>query len=193
VLADESLRKVEDDPLTTLIPILGDQLSYDLSSLRDADPAATVILMAEAEDETTYVRHHRRKLAYILSAMRHHAEALRERGWTVEYVKLDDPDNSHSFSGEVARAMERHEVTRIVVTEAGEWRVHAMLDAWETLFGVLVEIRTDTRFMASHADFEAFAEGRAVREGIVKHTLAGLHHEVAERCQSQELAVREEV
>ena len=101
----------------TLIPILGDQLSYHLSSLRDADPATSVILMAEAEDETTYVRHHRRKLAYILSAMRHHAEALRARGWTVEYVTLDDPDNSHSFTGEVARACQRHDVERIVVTD----------------------------------------------------------------------------
>ncbi len=145
---------------TTLIPVLGDQLSYDLSSLRDADPATSVILMAEADDETTYVRHHRRKLAYILSAMRHHAEALRGRGWTVEYVKLDDPDNSHSFTGEVARALERHDVERIVVTEAGEWRVQGMLDAWETLFGVPVDIRSDTRFIASHADFEAFAHGR---------------------------------
>ena len=144
----------------TLIPILGDQLSFGLSSLRDADPHASVLLMAEAEDETTYVRHHRRKLAYILSAMRHHAEALRERGWTVEYVALDDPENSHSFTGEVARACERHDVTRIVVTEAGEWRVQAMLDAWETLFGVPVEIRSDTRFIASHAEFQEWAEGR---------------------------------
>ena len=144
----------------TLIPILGDQLSFDLSSLRDADPATSVILMAEAEDETRYVRHHRRKLAYILSAMRHHADALGARGWTVDYVRLDDADNSGSFTGEIARALSRHDVTRIVVTEAGEWRVQAMLEAWETLFGTPVEIRTDTRFIASHADFQAWAEDR---------------------------------
>ena len=147
-------------PGVTLIPILGDQLSFGLSALDGADPATTVLLMAEAEDETTYVRHHRRKLAYILSAMRHHAETLRERGWTVEYVKLDDPDNSGSFTGEIARAVARHDVARIVVTEAGEWRVQAMLEAWETLFGVPVEIRTDTRFIANHSDFQAWAEGR---------------------------------
>ena len=64
----------------TLISILGDQLSLDLSSLNHADPATSVILMMEVADETTYVRHHKRKIAYILSAMRHHAEALRAAG-----------------------------------------------------------------------------------------------------------------
>jgi len=50
--------------LTTLVPVLGDQLSFSLSSLAGADPADTIVLMMEVGDETTYVRHHRRKLAY---------------------------------------------------------------------------------------------------------------------------------
>ena len=146
--------------MTTLIPILGDQLSLDLASLRDADPATSIVLMMEVADETTYVRHHKRKIAYILSAMRHHAAALSEAGWRVDYVKLDDVDNTGSFTGEIARAVERHTPTHIVVTEAGEWRVQAMLDAWETLFGIPVAIRADTRFIASHAEFAAWADER---------------------------------
>lgn len=146
--------------MRTLIPILGDQLSLDLPALNGADPADTVLLMMEVAEETTYVRHHQQKIAYILSAMRHHALALEAAGWRVDYVGLDDPDNSGSFTGEVARALARHGCDRIIVTEAGEWRVAAMLDAWETLFGVPVDIRTDTRFIASHADFNAWARDR---------------------------------
>ncbi len=142
----------------TLIPILGDQLSLNLSALRGADPATTIILMMEVAEETTYVRHHQQKLVYILSAMRHHATALRKGGWTVDYVALDDPANGGSFTGEVARAIERHAPDRITVTEAGEWRVQAMLDSWQTLFGLPVEIRSDDRFLASHADFDAWAD-----------------------------------
>jgi deoxyribodipyrimidine photolyase-related protein len=146
---------------TALIPVLGDQLSMALSSLDGADPETSVILMMEVADETRYVRHHRRKLAYILSAMRHHAEALRSAGWEVDYVRLDDPDNSGNFTAEVGRAVQRHGAERIVVTEAGEWRVQAMLEAWQTLFGIPVEIRADTRFIASHAVFEAWAKDRS--------------------------------
>ncbi|NJR79551.1 cryptochrome/photolyase family protein [Sphingomonas corticis] len=146
--------------MATLVPVLGDQLSLDLASLADADPADTIVLMMEVAEETAYVRHHRTKLAYILSAMRHHADALTARGWRVDYVRLDDPQNSGSFTGEIARALARHAVERIVVTEAGEWRVAAMLDSWQTLFGVPVEIRTDTRFLATHAEFAGWADGR---------------------------------
>lgn len=144
----------------TLIPILGDQLSMDLSALDGADPKRSVLLMMEVADETGYVRHHKAKIAYILSAMRHHAEALREAGWTVDYVRLDDADNAGSFTGEVARAVERHSPERIVVTQAGEWRVAAMLEAWETIFGIPVDIRPDTRFIATQAEFEQWAEDR---------------------------------
>jgi deoxyribodipyrimidine photolyase-related protein len=116
--------------MITLIPVLGDQLSFDLSSLKGAEPAKSVILMAELAEETGYVAHHKAKLVYILSAMRHHAEALRSAGWHVEYIQLDDAENSGSFTGELARAVERHRPGAIRVTEAGEWRVKAMLDSW---------------------------------------------------------------
>ena len=147
--------------MKTLVPVLGDQLSPALSSLHRLRKADTVVLMMEVADETRYVRHHKQKIAFILSAMRHHAAALRELGWTVDYVALDDPANSGSFTAEVARAIARHSPDRIVVTEAGEWRVQAMLGEWQTLFGLPVAIRPDTRFIASHGDFETWAEGRA--------------------------------
>jgi deoxyribodipyrimidine photolyase-related protein len=146
--------------MTVLVPILGDQLSQSISSLRDADKARTIVLMMEVADEASYVRHHRRKLAYIFSAMRHHAAALAAAGWRVDYVRLDDEAAPQSFTGEVARAVARHAPERIVVTEAGEWRVQAMLDSWATLFGLPVEIRSDDRFIASHAEFARWAAGR---------------------------------
>ena len=64
----------------TLIPILGDQLSLNISSLADQNPSnQCVLLMMEVGDETNYVKHHKAKIAYILSAMRHHAKRWRSR------------------------------------------------------------------------------------------------------------------
>jgi deoxyribodipyrimidine photolyase-related protein len=146
--------------MTTLIPILGDQLSFNLSSLDRADRGDAILLMMEAADETTYVRHHKRKIAYILSAMRHHAAALREAGWTVDYVRLDDPENTGSFTGEIARAVERRKPDGIVVTHSGEWRVQAMLESWEGTFGLPVEIRSDTRFITPPGFFDQWAANR---------------------------------
>ena len=146
--------------MTILIPILGDQLSFDISSLDGADQASSLILMMEVAEETTYVRHHKRKIALILSAMRHHAQALRAKGWRVAYVKLDDPANSGSFSGEVARILTNEAIDRIIVTHSGEWRVQAMIESWETRFGIPVDIRPDTRFIAPMGFFDTWAAGR---------------------------------
>ena len=91
-----------------LVPILGDQLSLTLSSLEGLSAGEATILMMEVGDEATYVRHHKQKIVLIFSAMRHFAEELRTAGFEVDYVRLDDPANTGSFTGEVARACERH-------------------------------------------------------------------------------------
>ncbi|MBL4792452.1 MAG: cryptochrome/photolyase family protein, partial [Citromicrobium sp.] len=106
-----------------LVPVLGDQLARTLASLRGRTKDDTVILMMEVWDEATYVRHHKQKIALIFSAMRHFAAELRDAGWSVDYVELTDPDNSGSFTGEVARAIERHDPRAVHIVEAGEWRV----------------------------------------------------------------------
>jgi hypothetical protein len=42
--------------MTTLVPVLGDQLSLDLSSLRAAVPGDAIVLMMEVADETKPIR-----------------------------------------------------------------------------------------------------------------------------------------
>ncbi len=143
-----------------LIPILGDQLSHNLASLRDVPSGDAVIVMMEVWDEATYVKHHKQKIALIFSAMRHFANELRGIGWQVDYVELDDPDNSGNFSGEVARAIERHDPRAIKVVEASEWRVQQALEEWPDKFACRVEILPDDRFLCSIPEFRDWAEGR---------------------------------
>ena len=143
-----------------LVPILGDQLTRDLASIRGRTKDDTVILMMEVWDEATYVKHHKQKIALIFSAMRHFAAELRDAGWTVDYVKLTDEDNAGSFTGEVARAVERHDPRAIHVVEAGEWRVQQAIEEWPDKFDCEVEILPDDRFIASIAEFRDWAEDR---------------------------------
>ncbi len=140
--------------------ILGDQLSTQLTSLRDADPKADTILMCEVREEATYVRHHKKKIALLFSAMRHFAKALRAKGFTVRYVPLTDPDNTHSFEGEVKRALQANAYDRLVLTHPGEVRVLEMMRAWRETLEIDVEIREDDRFLCPLNDFAQWAEGR---------------------------------
>ena len=144
----------------TLRLILGDQLSQSLSSLGDIDRESDIVLMCEVMGEVTYVRHHKKKVAFILSAMRHFADTLCEQGISVDYVTLDDPENSGNFRGEVARAVTRHDAARLIVTAPGEFRVLEDMQNWEADLGIAVEIRQDDRFLCPPEMFESWAAGR---------------------------------
>ena len=146
--------------MTDLVLILGDQLSDSLSSLRGRDPARTVVLMAEVMGEATYVRHHRKKIVLVLAAMRHFAAGLTAAGWRVDFIRLDDGDNTGTLGGELERAVRRHGAAAVFLTEPGEWRLRLEADGWAATLGVPVTVLEDDRFVASHADFEAWAEGR---------------------------------
>ncbi len=145
--------------MATLRLVLGDQLTAELASLRDFQPGDRV-LMAEVAEEATYVRHHKKKIAFLFSAMRHFAEVLRARQINVAYTMIDDPDNAGSLEGEVARALEAGEFDRLVVVEAGEYRLREVMKTWSERYGIPVDIRRDDRFIASQDRFDAWAEGR---------------------------------
>ena len=119
-----------------------------------------MFLMAETMAEATTVRHHVKKLAFLFSAMRHYAQALRAAGYAVRYVALEDVDNSQSLEGEILRGVEALNPARVVVTEPGEWRLREAFEALRLALPVPFDIVPDTRFLCSHAEFDAWAEGR---------------------------------
>ncbi|MFM9939736.1 MAG: cryptochrome/photolyase family protein [Hyphomicrobiaceae bacterium] len=143
-----------------LVVVLGDQLSLELSSLTACDKALDLVLMCEVVEEATYVRHHKKKIILLFSAMRHFADELRAQGWRVAYTRLDDDDNSGSLAGEVARAVATHRPERILITEPGEWRVLEIIRSWSSLFNLPVDVSADTRFVCSTEDFAAWTKGR---------------------------------
>ena len=143
-----------------LVLILGDQLSPSLSSLKAADKASDRVLMVEVAEEASYVRHHKKKIAFLFSAMRHFAGRLRDDGWQVDYVRLEDDGNTGSFTGEVQRAIRRHQPASLLVCEPGESRVRATMETWAERFDLPTTILDDDRFICSRTDFARWAEGR---------------------------------
>ena len=109
--------------MKTLRLILGDQLDHDIASLRDIDAARDIVMLCEVAAETVYVKHHKKKIAFLFSAMRHFAAELTAGGFNVRYTRLDDAANAGSFTGEVARAVKEVGADRIVTVFPGEYRV----------------------------------------------------------------------
>lgn len=142
--------------MSRLVLVLGDQLSEGLSALQQADPARDTVIMAEVADEASYVRHHPKKIALIFAAMRQFAQSLEKAGWTVAYSQFDDTENAGSIVGELLRRAEQMGADEVLATEPGEWRlINALKYA-----PLKVRILQDDRFIASHQEFEDWAEGR---------------------------------
>ncbi|SIO55255.1 deoxyribodipyrimidine photolyase-related protein [Rhodovulum sp. ES.010] len=142
--------------MSRLVLVLGDQLSPGLSALAEADKARDLVVMAEVMDEATYVRHHPKKIAFCFAAMRKFAARLEAEGWRVAYTRLDEDDNRQSIVGELLRRAEAEGADEVLATEPGEWRLI------EALSHAPLRVRqlSDTRFIASHAEFDAWADGR---------------------------------
>lgn len=146
--------------MTILRLILGDQLNTEISSLSDANKDDDFILMVEVWDEATYVKHHKKKIAFLFSAMRHFAQELKDKGYNVHYTKLDDEGNTGSFFGEVERAVNEQNIDKLIVTEAAEYRVLHDMKSWSEKLDIDVELRPDDRFLCTHDEFSEWADGR---------------------------------
>jgi deoxyribodipyrimidine photolyase-related protein len=139
-----------------LVLVLGDQLTPTLSALRAADRERDVVVMAEVAEEAGYVRHHRKKIAFLFAAMRKFAAKLEAEGWRVAYGRLDDEATAPSICGELMRRHGEFGVEGVIATECGEWRLRQALTACP----LDIEVLPDDRFICSRPEFAAWADGR---------------------------------
>ena len=142
--------------MTRLVLVLGDQLTDRIAALREADRDTDVVVMAEVLDEAQYVRHHPKKIAFCLAAMRCFAAQLEKDGWTLDYTRLDAKTTHTSIAAALLAAAERHGASHVIATEPGEWRLIQALDD----LPLKVTQLEDDRFLASHAEFDDWAKGR---------------------------------
>ena len=126
--------------MKNLIVIFGDQLSLNISSLTDCNKDTDIILMCEVAHEAIFVKHHKKKIAFLFSAMRHFALELESQGYKIHYVKLNDENNTHNFEGEVKRALQQFNCQKIILTEPSEYRVLENVKSWGKAFNIPVEI-----------------------------------------------------
>jgi len=116
--------------------------------------------MAEVAEESTHVPSHQARTVLFLSAMRHFAAQLRERGWPCDYRALDDASNTQSLAGELTAAIARHRPQSLIVVQPGDWRVQEALRGVAERHRLPLEVREDRHFYCSLDFFRRYAAGR---------------------------------
>lgn len=143
--------------LRKLVLVLGDQLDADSAAFEGFDPVCDRVLMIEAAEESTAVWSHKARTVLFLSSMRHFAARLQARGWSVDYRQLDD-DAQTGLCAALADRLRRERPARLVMTEAGEWRLEQGIRAVCQDLGVPLDVRDDLHFMISRAGFADWAK-----------------------------------
>ena len=159
--------------MTTLRIILNNHLSHNISSLNGVTKN-DIILFIEAKDQYTKPKHHQKKIAFLLSAMRCFAYELQQKSWQVVYVKLNDATNSGNLCLEITKAYQKFNCQKAIITMPSNYQLKEDLEK----LTINLDILEDTSFLATRKFFQNWAENKKqprmeffYREMRVKHRI----------------------
>ena len=133
-----------------LVLVLGDQLKADSSAFNHFDPTSDEVIMVESEFEANYVWTHKAKIALFLSAMRHFAKVLRDKKYTLTYVK----ESKLSIPSVLREHIQKNHFTHLVCVEPGEWRLRKELEELASDLQINLIIENDDHFYCGLDEFK---------------------------------------
>ncbi len=116
--------------------------------------------MAEVDQESTHVRSSKQRMVVFLSAMRHFAQELREKGVALHYTTLTDAQNTHNLASELGLALTRDQPAAVIMTAPGDWRVLTSIRETCAQHQIPLDIREDRHFFSTVREFAAHANAR---------------------------------
>ena len=143
-----------------LVIVLGDQLNGDAAVFDDFNRSSDVVWMAEVAEESTHVWSHQARTALFLAAMRQFRDKLRSQKTRVDYQQLDDPKAVPDFSTALQSAIQRLRPQRLVMVQAGEWRVQQLIEQTAKQAKLPLAVLPDRHFLGTLDEFDQYADGR---------------------------------
>jgi deoxyribodipyrimidine photolyase-related protein len=145
--------------MSSLIIVLGDQLSKDVAALKEYKDG-DLVLMAEVKEKHQAVNHHKKKLAFIYSAMRHFAEDLTAEDVNLSYIRLEDSTEYDGIIDIICSHLDESEFDELVITEPGEYWLADAIEETGVQYNIEIRILPDSRFISTTEEFSDWAEDR---------------------------------
>lgn len=136
--------------------IWGDQLNRDLAHLRGANPDDTRVLLVVSDAKLTGRRWHVQKLHLVVSAMRHFAAELEDRGFTVDLRRA--PTMRAGLDAHVAEHRPDHVRAMEPASVTGDRLLRSLADGDDRRCDL--EVVDNDHFLCHWRDFDAWAAGR---------------------------------
>ncbi|MCB1800149.1 MAG: cryptochrome/photolyase family protein [Gammaproteobacteria bacterium] len=141
--------------------IFGDQLDRRSPALRECRKSVDRVLMIESREESQRIWSHKARSALFIAAMRHHRDWLREKGYRVDYVELDD-EAAASFDQALSTALQHRQPDWLTMVEPGEFEVRNLVAAACDNADVALRVLDDPHFLCSTREFAEWRSGRKV-------------------------------
>ena len=145
--------------------ILPDQLCPDSETFQNLPREGSVIMIEPFEDAQ---KMHKKKLVFILSAMRHFRTELEKKGRQVDYYAVDDPDAKRGalcakgYLACLRKHLLDYNVKRLLVSEPSEYELdHAVRSEYEKQLGIPVEIFPSCLFLISRKEFSLWEQAQS--------------------------------
>ncbi len=147
------------EKLKTLRLILGDQLNYHHSWLKD-DQENITYLMMEMRQETDYVVHHIQKVIGFFSAMRNFTDYLQERDYEVIYFKINDSENQQSLDKNLKQIIQNGNFEKFEYQLPDEFRLDEELKEICKQLKIETEAFDSEHFYTKRSDLAEFFKGK---------------------------------
>jgi deoxyribodipyrimidine photolyase-related protein len=153
--------------------ILGDQLLAQHPALAAAEQNRARenlrVVLVESAARSRRLPYQRKKLVLLFSAMRHYAEALRERGYAVDYV------GSPTFLDGLRQHIAAWQPERLFVMAASEWREREFQQVQlADSLDVPVTVVPNTQFLVGR--FEPYPGAEADKRIVMEHFYRRMRH-----------------
>ena len=154
--------------MSRVIVIYWDQLTFEISSLKAAK-AQDVVVFVECHEQCTYVKHHKKKLVFLLSAMRHFAKSLKRKRKTlnVQYFSLDDANGLNTLSKCLQHLHQQSPIRKLIATHPGEHHQLVTLKKIGKKLKASLELLEDDRFICSQIEFSTWISSKRNNSQII--------------------------
>ncbi len=114
----------------------------------------------EIRTETDYTKHHIQKVLGFFSAMRNFAKTLQEKGHSVIYIKINDPENKQEFNKNCNFLIKKEGFNHFEYQLPDEFRVDEHLKSFTQSLSISFAIANTEHFYTSRLEFQEFFSGK---------------------------------
>ena len=138
--------------------IFPDDLAANNKTLQHLNDEDT-LLIYEPCDTFYQIRHHKQKIAFLISALRHWKEELQKKYSNIIHIKISK-DHQTDFMSELDKIYEANRFDVIHITQPSDHNTLTQLMFFVSKKNVTLRIHHDTKFIDSIEDFSEWAKDR---------------------------------